>query len=59
MREDQALGLRRLFSKRRARMLGVIGEEGTAVTLELAAAFARASQRVLILDRTCAGIAQA
>lgn len=53
MREDQALGLRRLFARRRARMLGVIGEEGTQVTLELAAAFARASQRVLLLDRTC------
>jgi flagellar biosynthesis protein FlhG len=58
MREDQALGLRRLFARRRARMLGVIGEEGTAVTLELAAAFARASQRVLILDRTCGEIAR-
>jgi flagellar biosynthesis protein FlhG len=52
MREDQALGLRRLFARRRARMLGVIGEEATGVTLELAAAFARNRQRVLLLDRT-------
>ena len=52
MRDDQALGLRRLFARRKARMLGVVGEEGTAVTLELAAAFARVSLRVLLLDRT-------
>lgn len=58
MRDDQALGLRRLFARRGARMLGVMGEEGTAVTLELAAAFARASHRVLILDRSCGEIAQ-
>lgn len=58
MREDQALGLRRLFARRSSRMLGVMGEEGTAVTLELAAAFARASHRVLILDRSCGEIAQ-
>jgi flagellar biosynthesis protein FlhG len=59
MRDDQALGLRRLFARRRARMLGVIGEEGTAVTLELAAAFARSAQRVLLLDRTCGDAARA
>ena len=53
MRDDQALGLRRLFARRRARMLGVIGEEATDVTLELAAAFARARSRVLLLDRSC------
>jgi flagellar biosynthesis protein FlhG len=53
MRDDQALGLRRLFARRRARMLGVIGEEATAVTLELAAAFTRSKLRVLLLDRTC------
>jgi len=52
MRDDQALGLRRLFARRRARMLGVIGEEATAVTLELAAEFARKHQRVLLLDRS-------
>src|SRR3569833_2366501 len=57
MRDDQALGLRRLFARRRARMLGVIGEDATAVTLELAAAFGRAAQRVLLLDRTCGEVA--
>jgi flagellar biosynthesis protein FlhG len=57
MRDDQALGLRRLFSRCRARMLGVIGEDATAVTLELAAAFGRAAQRVLLLDRTCGELA--
>jgi flagellar biosynthesis protein FlhG len=59
MRDDQALGLRRLFGRRRARMLGVIGEEATAVTLELAAAFVRARQRVLLLDRSCGEAARA
>jgi len=53
MRDDQAFGLRRLFLRRGARLLGVIGEEGTAVTLELALAFAQRGERVLILDRTC------
>jgi flagellar biosynthesis protein FlhG len=53
MGDDQAHGLRRLFARREARMLGVLGDEATAVTLELAAAFARLSQRVLLVDRTC------
>ena len=53
MANDQAHGLRRLFARREARMLGVMGDESTAVTLELACAFARLSQRVLIVDRTC------
>ena len=44
MANDQAHGLRRLFARREARMLGVMGDESTAVTLELACAFARLSQ---------------
>jgi len=58
MRDDQALGLRRLFARRRARMLGVIGEEATAVTLELAAAFTHNRQRVLLLDRSAGDVAR-
>lgn len=58
MADDQAHGLRRLFARRDARMLGVLGDEATAVTLELAAAFARLAQRVLLVDRTCGDAAR-
>jgi flagellar biosynthesis protein FlhG len=58
MANDQAHGLRRLFARREARMLGVMGDDATAITLELAAAFAHLSQRVLIVDRSCGDAAR-
>jgi flagellar biosynthesis protein FlhG len=53
MRDDQALGLRRLFVRQHSRMIGVVGEDASGLALELASAYARLSQRVLLLDRTC------
>jgi MinD-like ATPase involved in chromosome partitioning or flagellar assembly len=53
MRDDQARGLRRLFVRQHARMIGVVGEDASGLALELAQAYARLSQRVLLLDRTC------
>lgn len=58
MRDDQALGLRRLFARRRTCLLGVIGEDNDAVAIELALAFAALERRVLLLDRTCGTLAQ-
>jgi flagellar biosynthesis protein FlhG len=58
MANDQAHGLRRLFARRDARMLGVLGDEATAVSLELATAFAHLSQRVLLIDRSCGDAAR-
>jgi len=58
MRDDQALGLRRLFARRRTRLLGVIGEDNTDVALELARAFGSLDYRVLMLDRTCGDATQ-
>jgi flagellar biosynthesis protein FlhG len=53
MPDDQAHGLRHLFARRRTRLLGVVGEDGTSLTLELALAFAGLAQHVLVLDRSC------
>ena len=49
--DDQASGLRRLFSRPALYALAVAGTGGTAVTLNLANALARQGQRVLVLDR--------
>jgi flagellar biosynthesis protein FlhG len=52
--DDQARGLRRIFSQRGPTMLALVGASGTtAVTLDLALALAHAGRRVLVLDRTC------
>ena len=59
MLPDQAHGLRRLFTHRAARMLGVVGEDAAGLVVELARAFAALSLRVLIVDRTCGEVARA
>jgi len=53
MPDDQAHGLRRLFARRDVPLLGVVGENATAIALELAGAYAGMSRRVLLLDRSC------
>jgi flagellar biosynthesis protein FlhG len=53
MRDDQAGGLRRLFGRPHARIIGVVGEDASGVALDLAAAYGRLAHRVLLLDRTC------
>jgi len=59
MAADQAQGLRRLFAHRRARLLGVVGAGATGLVLEIAAALAARSERVLLLDATCGEAAAA
>jgi flagellar biosynthesis protein FlhG len=59
MPADQAQGLRRLFAHRRARLLGVVGAGATGLVLEIAAALAAHSERVLLLDATCGDAAAA
>lgn len=52
MREDQASGLRALFSRRRQRALGVGGTDATPVVADLARTLAELGSRVLVIDRT-------
>ena len=59
MPADQAQGLRRLFAHRRARLLGVVGTDATALSLEIAQALGRESQRVLLLDGSLGDAARA
>lgn len=52
MRNDQASGLRRLFSRRTRRPLGVGGADATPVVCDLAQALAELGLSVLVIDRT-------
>jgi flagellar biosynthesis protein FlhG len=57
--DDQADGLRRLFEPRPPQALGVVGEDATSVTLELALALVREGRQVLLLDRSAGDLAAA
>lgn len=52
MRNDQASGLRRLFSRRTRRPLGVGGADATPVVCDLARTLAELGLSVLVIDRT-------
>jgi MinD-like ATPase involved in chromosome partitioning or flagellar assembly len=56
---DQAVGLRRLFTRAQPRVVGVLGEEGASVALELALALGAQGLRVLVLDRGRGEVAHA
>jgi flagellar biosynthesis protein FlhG len=55
MRDDQASGLRRLFSRRTQRLVGVGGRDATPIVCDLAHALAHLGDRVLVIDRTRGG----
>ncbi len=57
--DDQASGLRRMFSRPALYALAVAGRGGTEVTLSLADALARQGQRVLVIDRARGEVAAA
>ncbi|HVO90075.1 MAG TPA: hypothetical protein VMV45_16155 [Casimicrobiaceae bacterium] len=50
MREDQAMGLRRLFGAADPLTIGVVGHASSTLAIDLAFALARQQHRVLILD---------
>lgn len=58
LHEDQAAGLRRLFARRHARIVLLLGARGaaeqSAATLDLARGLAAAQQRVVVIDEQAA-----
>ena len=59
MGNDQAMGLRRLFSRPPRQTIAVCGTGGTPIAVELARSLARSGRRVIVLDRTVGEVARA